>query len=86
MKKVLKDRVLITPIDPNISESGLTLTATPGAPKDKAERGIVFAIGKEVTEVEVGDKIFFNRMNTKPYSEGKEEYLLLREDDIYLII
>lgn len=86
MKKVLGDRILVTPIDPNISESGLTLSVNPGAPKDKADKGVVFAIGKKVTEVEVGDKVFFNRMSAKEYSEDKVEYLLMREDDIYLII
>ena len=50
--------------------------------QEKPKIAIVLAIGSEVKKVKVGTKIIFKPYSTNDVKVGKEEYLLVKEEDI----
>lgn len=59
--------------------SGLYL---PDAAKEKPKTSKVVAIGKEVKQVKVGDRIVYKSYSNTDVKVGKDEYILIKEEDI----
>lgn len=57
-----------------------------GVKKDR-DHGVVLSVGKDVSEIQVGDIVTFNEYAGKEWNEGGElKFILLNEDEIYTII
>lgn len=63
----------------NKTASGLYL---PDAAKEKPMVAKVLAIGKEVRNLKVGDKIVYKSYSTTDLKMGSEEYILVKEEDV----
>lgn len=59
--------------------SGLYL---PDAAKEKPKTSKVVAVGPMVQQVKVGDRIVYKSYSTTDVKVGKEEYILVREEDV----
>lgn len=59
--------------------SGLYLTQ--GA-QDKPKTAKVVAVGKDATQVKVGDRIIYKGYSTTDVKVGSEEYILVKEEDV----
>jgi chaperonin GroES len=59
--------------------SGLYL---PGGAQEKPKTAKVVAVGKEVKHVKVGDRIIYKTYSTTEVKVGKEEYILVKEEDV----
>jgi len=86
----LGDRVLIKAIkEDEITKSGIVLPDT--AEKEKPEKGEVMAIGqgkildngqRAPMDIKVGDKIIFSKYGPDEIKIDKEEYLIIKQEDI----
>ena len=87
--KPLKDRVLVKYSDePEKSAGGIFI---PETAKEKPQKGEVIAVGAgkitddgkvQAMEVKVGDIVLFEKYSGSKINMDKEEYLIIREDDI----
>jgi chaperonin GroES len=59
--------------------SGLYL---PDNAQEKPKIAKVLAIGKDVKQIKVGDKILYKTYSTTDVKVGNEEYILVKEEDI----
>ena len=59
--------------------SGLYL---PEAAKEKPKTSKVVAIGKEVKQVKVGDRIVYKSYSNTDVKVGQDDYILIKEEDI----
>lgn len=59
--------------------SGLYL---PGNAQEKPKVAKVLAVGKDVKQVKIGDKIVYKSYSTTDVKMGKDEYILVKEEDI----
>ncbi len=59
--------------------SGLYL---PGNAQEKPKVAKVLAVGKDSKQVKVGDKIIYKGYSTTDVKLGKEEYILVKEEDV----
>lgn len=80
--KPLNSNVLIKPEEEKISETIITLDDDKKTP----EKGEVLAIGEEVENVKVGDKVIFIKYSPNEVTVEEEEYLIINEDDIIATI
>ncbi|HET9411500.1 MAG TPA: co-chaperone GroES [Candidatus Saccharimonadales bacterium] len=78
--KPLADRLVA------IREEAQTKTASglylPDAAKEKPVIAKVVAVGKEVKEVKVGDRIVYKEYAPTELKTNGEEYLILKEEDV----
>lgn len=58
----------------------------PDKAAEKPKIAKVVAVGKKVQEVKVGDKIVFGGYSHADIKVEGEEYLLIKEEDIYAVI
>ena len=58
----------------------------PDAAKEKPQRGSVEAIGKDVTEVKVGDIILFDKYSGSKIKVDDVDYLIVKEEEILGIL
>lgn len=89
----LYDRVVVKPALPEeVTKGGIII---PDTAKEKPQQGEVVAVGKgKLTEdgkliplqVKVGDQVLFGKYAGTEVSIDGEEYLIMRESDIYAII
>jgi chaperonin GroES len=78
--KPLKDRIVAVKEEPQTkTASGLYL---PEAAKEKPSEAKVMAVGKDVTEVKVGDKIIYKEYANTTVKVGKDEYIIVSEEDV----
>jgi len=94
MIKPIHDNVLIKAIVENeITKSGIVLPDT--IDKEKPEKGEVVALGegkllengqRAPMSVKVGDKVMFKKYSPDEVKDGKDEYLIISENDIIAII
>lgn len=78
--KPLKDRIVAVKEEPQTkTASGLYL---PEAAKEKPAEAKVVAVGKDVTEVKVGDKIIFKEYSHTTVKVDKTEYIIVSEEDV----
>jgi chaperonin GroES len=59
--------------------SGLYL---PGNAQEKPKTAKVVAVGKAATQIKVGDRIVYKSYSTTDVKVGKDEYILVKEEDI----
>ncbi|CAN5447814.1 co-chaperone GroES [soil metagenome] len=86
--KPLADRVLVkADAAEETTKSGLFI---PDTAKEKPMRGVVIAVGNgkvdEPITVKVGDKVLYGKYAGTELSVEGEEYLIMRESDIYAIL
>ena len=58
----------------------------PDKATEKPKIAKVIAVGKKVNEVKVGDKIVFGGYSHSDIKISGEEYLLIKEEDVYAIV
>jgi len=86
--KPLKDRVLVEPAAADEKTAGGIII--PDTAKEKPQKGTVVAVGTgkkdEPMTLKVGDKVLYGKYSgTEIVIDGKN-YLIMREDDIYMVI
>lgn len=88
----LHDRVVIKPSEADeVSKGGILI---PDTAKEKPLQGIVIAVGKgKLTDkgtipmqVKVNDRVLFGKFAGTEMNVDGEEYLMMRESDIFAII
>ncbi|MBR1769342.1 MAG: co-chaperone GroES [Bacteroidales bacterium] len=92
MKKVnikpLSDRVLVKPAE--AEQKTATGIIIPDTAKEKPMEGEVIAVGPgkkdEPMTVKAGDKVLYGKYSGTEINVGDEQYLIMRESDIYAII
>lgn len=89
----LNDHIVIKPVTEEKSVAGIILPET--ADKEKPERGEVVAVGpgkllengsRAAVSVKAGDIVVFKKYSPDEVKIGKEEYLVIREEDILAIV
>ena len=90
--KPLGDRVVIQHLEAEeTTKSGIILT---GTAKEKPQEALVVAVGpggmvdgeKVEMEVNVGDKIIYSKYAGTEVTVDKEEYVIVRQNDILAIV
>ena len=86
--KPLKDRVLVEPAPAEEKTAGGIII--PDTAKEKPQKGTIIAVGlgkkDEPLTVKVGDNILYGKYSgTEVIIDGKT-YLIMREDDIYMVV
>ena len=80
----LADRIVAREIEAEAkSPSGILL---PDNAKDKTQMGDVIAVGAEVKEVKVGDRIIHSEYGPNRIKLDGQELLLVKEEDVYAIV
>ncbi len=89
----LHDRVIIKPSQPEeVTKGGIII---PDTAKEKPMQGQVVAVGKGKVgddgkliemQVKVGDKVLYGKYSGTEVTIDGEEYLIMRENDIFAII
>ncbi|HMS53251.1 MAG: co-chaperone GroES [Sphingobacteriales bacterium] len=86
--KPLGDRVLVKPADAEETTKGGIII--PDTAKEKPQRGIVKAVGAgkkdEPMTVQVGDTVMYGKYSGTEISIEGEDYLIMRESDIYAVL
>lgn len=82
--KPLADRIVA------VLEAAETKTASglflPDGAKEKSVVAGVIAVGKDVKEVKVGDRIVYKEYSPTELKNGGKEYLILKEEDVLAVL
>ena len=82
--KPLGKRVLIKQVEQEeVTKSGIVLPGT--ASKEKPITGEVLAVGKEVEDVKVGDKVIFEKYSGTEVKDRDDSFLILDIDNVLAI-
>ncbi len=80
----LADRIVAKPVEPeSTSPAGLLL---PEQAKEKTQVAEVLAVGKDVKEVKVGDKIVHTEYGPNRFKQDSLEVLILKEEDVLAVV
>jgi len=80
----LGDRIVAKPVEPEAaSPAGILL---PDQAKEKTTVAQVLAVGKDVKEVKVGDKIVHSEYGPNRFKQGSEELLIVKEEDVLAVV
>ena len=83
--KPLGERVLIKQTEQEeVTKSGIVLPGT--ASKEKPIIGEVLAVGSNIEEVKVADKLIFEKYSGTEVKDGEESYLILEKDNVLAIV
>jgi chaperonin GroES len=82
--KPLKDRVVVSYAAAEDKTAGGLYV--PDSAKEKPQEGKVEAVGSEVKEVKVGDKVLFEKYGGSKVKVGSDDMLIVKEEDILAII
>ncbi|HOT97865.1 MAG TPA: co-chaperone GroES [bacterium] len=91
--KPLADRVVVKPVEEQEVKQGSIII--PDTAKEKPMQGTIVAVGpgkisengaKIEMSVKVGDKVLYGKYSGTEVTIDKEEYLIMRESDIFAII
>ncbi len=91
--KPLADRVVVRPLEAEEKTAGGLYI--PDTAKEKPQQGEVMAVGpgkvaddgKSIPmEVKVGDKVLYGKYSGTEVHVGADDYLIMRESDIFAII
>ncbi len=55
-------------------------------PADQQTRGHIFAVGPDVKELKVGDYVDFGPRKPQKIDTDKEDAVIIKEDDIFVVI
>jgi len=80
MIQPLSDRILIT--DEKVEEKTASGLYIPDKAKQKTNFGIVQGIGSDVTTVQVGDKVVYDKYSGSEFEYEGQVVRLVRSDDI----
>jgi len=84
----INDRVVIKPAPAEEKTSGGIII--PDTAKEKPQRGEVIAVGPGKSgfpvKVEVGDTVLYGKYAGQEFSFEGEDYMIMREDDILVIL
>jgi chaperonin GroES len=78
--KPLADRVFVTYTEEMDRTSGGIYV--PDSAKEKPQRGIVRAVGKDVKNLKVDDQILFDKYSGSKLRIDDEECLIIKEEDV----
>ena len=86
--KPLQDRILVRPADAEeTTASGIII---PDTAKEKPMKGIVIAAGPgkkdEPTQVKKGDTVLYGKYSGTEITIDNDDYLIMRESDIFAIL
>ncbi|MFN3554509.1 MAG: co-chaperone GroES [Bacteroidales bacterium] len=86
--KPLADRVLVEPAPAEEKTTGGIII--PDTAKEKPMKGVIVAVGTgkkdEPMTVRVGDEVLYGKYSGTEISVDGNDYLIMRESDIYAII
>ena len=86
--KPLEDRILVKPVEQKEQNKGGIII--PDTAKEKPQKGTVIAVGNgkkdEPMSLKVGDKVLYGKYAGTEISFEGNEYLIMRESDIYAIV
>ena len=88
MSKVLFDRVVIDEVvvKEEVSEGGIILTKTnDDVTYNRVGRGTVYLAGDACVQVKAKQTVQFDKAQTVPISIKGKDYLIIRENYIYII-
>jgi len=78
--KPKKDRLVIQAKEQkDISDGGIII---PDKAKERPHKAVVMAIGPEVTDIVVGEKIIFSKYAGTVVKLDKKSFLIIREEDV----
>jgi chaperonin GroES len=80
MFKPLGNRILVKPDEKEDMVNGLYI---PDQVKTNPPRGKVEAVGPECKDLTVGSYVYYSEHSGSPLKLDKEEYLIMRETDIF---
>jgi chaperonin GroES len=84
----LADRVLVEPAEAETKTAGGIII--PDTAKEKPQKGIVVAVGKgkkdEPMTVKPGDTVLYGKYSGTEISIEGNDYLIMKESDIYAIV
>ena len=73
----------------DVSPTGIVIAASKGIVESQRQlgrRGIVVAVGPDVTELAEGDRVLYGEFEHRRYREGGVEYQMLQDADIVGVI
>lgn len=80
----LADRIVAKPVEAqSASPAGILL---PDQAKEKTQVAEVMAVGKDVKEVKVGDKIVHSEYGPNRFKQGQDELLIVKEEDVLAVV
>ena len=80
----LADRIVAKAVEPEAkSPAGILL---PDQAKEKTQVAEVLAVGKDVKEVKVGDKIVHSEYGPNRFKQGADELLIVKEEDVLAVV
>ena len=86
--KPLSDRVLVEPAQAEEKTAGGIII--PDTAKEKPQRGVIVAVGNgkkdEPMTVKVGDNVLYGKYAGTEISVEGNDYLIMKESDIYAIV
>jgi chaperonin GroES len=83
--KPLADRVVVKPLEEMETKKGGIII--PDTAKEKPMQGEIKEVGKMVSmQVKKGDRILYGKYSGTEVSIDGEEYLIMRESDIFAIV
>ncbi|HVE80537.1 MAG TPA: co-chaperone GroES [Candidatus Dormibacteraeota bacterium] len=76
----LADRLVVKSLEAEAkSASGFYI---PESAKEKPQIGEVVAVGKDVKEIKIGDKIVYSQYKPDAVKVGSDELLIMKEEDV----
>jgi chaperonin GroES len=82
--KPLADRIVAKPVEADSKTPGGILL--PDQAKEKTQVAEVLAVGKDVKEIKVGDKIVHTEYGPNRYRQGSEELIIVKEEDVLAVV
>ena len=80
----LADRIVAKAVEAEAkTASGILL---PDQAKEKTQMAEVLAVGKDVKEVKVGDRIVHSEYGPNRFKQGSEELLIVKEEDVLAVV
>ncbi|HSX01910.1 MAG TPA: co-chaperone GroES [Candidatus Saccharimonadia bacterium] len=80
----LADRIVARQVEAaSKTASGILL---PDSAKEKPQLAEVTAVGKEVKEVKVGDKVLYKQFKADEVKVGTDTLLLMNEEDVMAVV
>lgn len=82
--KPLADRIVAKSLEAEAkTKSGIYI---PDTAKEKPQMGEVVAVGKDVKEVKVGNKILYTKYGPNEVKVGADDLLVMKEEDVLAVV
>ena len=80
----LADRLVAKPLEAQAkTSSGFYV---PDSAKEKPQMGEVTAVGKEVKEIKIGDKIVYSQYKPDQVKVDGDDLLIMKEEDVLAVV